>query len=66
LWTGVVGRELCEVVLRDVHFPPGDTVWKFETDQPAVQLENGDMRSVAFSLRNLKLKPKGRDDSPAR
>jgi hypothetical protein len=58
LWAGMVGREVCGVVLSDVLLPPGDTVWKFETDHPAVKPKNGDVRMIAFSLHDLKIELK--------
>jgi hypothetical protein len=53
LWAGRAGRKMCEVVLNDAPLPPGDTVWKFETDRPAVKPKNGGQRSVAFCLHTL-------------
>jgi hypothetical protein len=58
LWAGGVGHKTCEVMLRDVLLPPGDMVWKFETDQPVARLQKGDARAMAFCLRNLKIELK--------
>jgi hypothetical protein len=53
-----VGPETGEVVLHDVRLPPGDTMWKFETDRPAAPPQKGDARAIAFCLRNLKIELK--------
>lgn len=58
LWAGRVGPKVCEVALGDVPLPPGDTVWKFATDQPAVPPKNGDLPAMAYCLRDLKIKLK--------
>ena len=56
LWVGDTVQKLRGVELRGIRLEPGDTVWKFATDKPALQPSNGDMRKVSFSLRNLKIR----------
>lgn len=55
LWSGGTIKTLQGVSLPGVRLPPGDTVWNVETDVEAAYPSNGDLRKVAFSLRNLKL-----------
>lgn len=55
LWTGDTVRTLRRVELRAIKLNPGETVWRFETDKPPLLPVNGDLRKVAFSLRNLEL-----------
>ena len=56
LWSGDTIRTLRGVVVRDVRLEPGDTVWRLTTDQEAEFPPNGDLRKVAFSLRNLEIR----------
>ncbi len=57
VWTSRLGQgQSSEVNLRDVVFPPGDTVWIFETDVAARQPRDADSRLIAFSVRNLEVK----------
>jgi len=60
LWQGGTVQTLRNVVLKGVRLPPGETVWKFETDKPAQFPSNGDPRKVAFSLRNLEIRVLGK------
>jgi hypothetical protein len=53
LWSGQVGDSQSEITLRGVRFAPGETVWRFETDQESLGPDPHDSRLVAFSLRNL-------------
>ncbi|HWA10208.1 MAG TPA: hypothetical protein VG838_12215 [Opitutaceae bacterium] len=53
LWSGSTLRTLQHVAVPGVRLEPGDTVWHFATDQPAVFPINGDPRKLAFRLRNL-------------
>jgi hypothetical protein len=63
LWSGSTLRQLQEIRIRRVRLAPGETVWKFETDQPAEPPANGDPRRMAFSLRNLQITVTGRADA---
>ncbi len=59
-WRGVLTpNERRPVSIPEVLLPPGDTVWQFETDRPAVSPSETDKRELGFSLRNLKLDLKG-------
>jgi hypothetical protein len=49
---------LSEVVLHDVRLPPGDTVWKFETDPVAAQPTHDNVPAEVFCLYNLKIELK--------
>ncbi len=57
--------EMRDVTVRNMRLEPGDTLWKFETDRPAVYPGNNDPRKVAFKLSNLLINVTGRaDDLP--
>jgi len=57
--------EMRDVTVRNMRLEPGDTLWKFETDLPAVYPGNNDPRKVAFKLSNLVIEVTGRaDDLP--
>ncbi|MGH7997472.1 MAG: hypothetical protein ACREFX_14085 [Opitutaceae bacterium] len=57
LWRGKVeGGRLREIRIAGVRLPPGDTTWRFETDQPPIRASAVDARPLTFSLRNLKLR----------
>ncbi|MBC7367928.1 MAG: hypothetical protein H7343_14135, partial [Undibacterium sp.] len=56
LWSGETVHTLRGVLVSGVRLPPGDTVWKFETDKAAQFPSNGDPRKVAFSLRNMEIR----------
>ena len=60
LWKGETVRTLRGVALNGVRLPPGDTVWRFDTDKPAQFPSNGDPRKVTFSLRNLEIRVVGK------
>ncbi len=65
LWSGDTVRTLRGVKVPNVRLDPGDTVWRLETDQDAEFPPNGDLRKVAFSLRNLEIKVTRRAEAPA-
>jgi hypothetical protein len=53
-WLGMLEpKRLRRIVIRGIRLEPGDTVWRLETDQPAVRPRPDDPRTVAFSLRDL-------------
>jgi hypothetical protein len=55
-WLGrLEANKLRRVVIAGVRLEPGDTVWRLETDKPAVCPSRGDPRPVALSLRDLKI-----------
>jgi len=60
LWAGETVHTLRGVALNGVRLPPGDTVWRFDTDKAAQFPSNGDPRKVAFSLRNLEIRVVGK------
>jgi hypothetical protein len=60
LWAGETVHTLRGVELNCVRLPPGDTVWRFDTDKAAQFPSNGDPRKVAFSLRNLEIRVVGK------
>ena len=60
LWAGETVHTLRGVELNGVRLPPGDTVWRFDTDKAAQFPSNGDPRKVAFSLRNLEIRVVGK------
>jgi hypothetical protein len=64
LWKGETVRTLRGVVLNGVRLPPGDTIWRFETNKPAEFPSNGDPRKVTFSLRNLEIRVVGQAIDP--
>ncbi|NBQ58626.1 MAG: hypothetical protein EBU32_09660, partial [Opitutaceae bacterium] len=64
LWKGETVRTLRGVVLNGVRLPPGDTIWRFETNKPAEFPSNGDPRKVTFSLRNLEIRVVGKATDP--
>ena len=63
LWSGGTVKTLQGVSLKGVRLEPGDTVWKIETDLEAAFPSNGDLRKVAFSLRNMTMKIQGKADA---
>ncbi len=65
LWSGDTVRTLRRVKVPNVRLDPGDTVWRLETDQEAEFPSNGDLRKVAFSLRNLEIRVTRRAETPA-
>ena len=70
LWQGTYARwerkltpgELREVKVRNMRLEPGDTLWRFETDQPGAFPNSDDRRRLAFSLRDLKIVIIGKAD----
>jgi hypothetical protein len=56
LWSGETVHTLRAVLLPMVKLPPGDTVWRFDTDKAAQFPSNGDPRKVSFSLRNMEIR----------
>ena len=60
LWSGETVHTLRGVELKGVRLPPGETVWRFDTDKPAQFPSNGDPRKVAFSLRNMEIRVLGK------
>ena len=56
VWRGqFTPRERKDVRLSAVRLAPGDTRWRFETNEPPVHPENDDPRELAFSVRNLRI-----------
>jgi hypothetical protein len=60
LWSGETVQTLRRVFLGDIRLPPGDTVWKFDSDKPAEFPPNPGPHRVAFSLRNLRIEMKAK------
>jgi hypothetical protein len=60
LWTGATVKVLREVRIRGVVLPPGDMLWRFESDQSPEQPSSGDPRKVSFSVRNMEIRITGR------
>jgi len=60
LWSGATIKVLREVRIRGVVLPPGDILWRFESDLPPDQPNIGDPRKVSFSVRNLEILITGR------
>ena len=60
LWSGATIEVLREVRIRGVVLPPGDILWRFESDLPPDQPNIGDPRKVSFSVRNLEIRITGR------
>lgn len=60
LWQGPTEQTMVDVALPHVVLPPGDTVWTFDTDRPAANPPNGDLRKVAFRICDLQLRLAGR------
>ncbi|HEX2851845.1 MAG TPA: glycosyltransferase family 87 protein [Opitutaceae bacterium] len=57
-----------EIVLENIRLEPGETSWLFETDAPAAFPVTDELRRIAFSLRNYKIKLRGKAEplaSPA-
>ncbi|HWA88131.1 MAG TPA: glycosyltransferase family 87 protein [Opitutus sp.] len=48
-------REPHDLTLPGVRVPPGDSVWKFDTDRPSLR-PPGSKRLIAFSVRNLTIR----------
>ena len=60
LWVGPVDRHQSpEVVIASYRLEPGNTVWRFETDQPAAYANEDDLREVAFNLREFTVRVLG-------
>lgn len=64
LWSGETVHTLRAVLLPMIKLPPGDTVWRFDTDKAAQFPSNGDPRKVSFSLRNMEIRVLSRADAP--
>jgi len=70
LWQGSYARwerkldpgELREVKVRNMRLEPGDTLWEFKTDAPAIRPDNTDPRLLAFRLRELTITILGKAD----
>jgi hypothetical protein len=56
LWSGPVVNANSYVDLQKIVLPPGETVWRFETDRESVKPDPHEVRLVAFSLRNFAIK----------
>jgi hypothetical protein len=67
-WERTLQRgEMRDVKVRNMRLEPGDTVWEFKTDRPAINPGNNDPRKIAFKLSNLDIEVLGRaDDIPPR
>lgn len=65
-WERTLQRgEMRDVKVRNMRLEPGDTLWKFQTDLPAIYPGNNDPRKIAFKLSNLVIDVTGRaDDLP--
>ncbi len=60
VWEGILQPGILRsVAIPSVNLPPGDTPWRFVTDQPPIRQSPQDPRSVAFSLRNLRIDVNG-------
>jgi hypothetical protein len=56
LWRGTLkARELKSIRLPQLRLEPGENRWDFETDRPGAPPDNGDVRDLAFSLRNFQI-----------
>jgi hypothetical protein len=70
LWEGSYARwerpmrpgETRDVKVRNMPLFPGDTVWRFETDQPGNYPDSDDRRRLAFSIRDLTITIVGKAD----
>jgi hypothetical protein len=61
IWQGQLEHGVSsKVVLRDVRLEPGDTLWRFTTDVPALPPGGEEARALAFSVRNLDIDVVGR------
>lgn len=47
-------------MISGIELPPGDTVLLFRSDRPAATPTNGDKRRLAFSVRDLRIRLKGK------
>lgn len=65
-WERTLKRgELKVIKVRNMRLKAGDTLWKFETDVPAIYPGNNDPRRLAFRLSDLNIDILGRaDDLP--
>ena len=54
--------ETREVKVRNMRLAPGDTLWRFETDQPGTFPNRDDRRRLTFSLRDLTIIIVGKAD----
>lgn len=54
-----------DIKVRNMRLEPGDTLWKFETDLPAIYPGKNDSRRIAFKVSDLVINILGRaDDLP--
>ena len=60
LWQGICDRTLRGSTIRSIRLEPGDTTWRLETDREAHSPSADEPRKLAFSLRNLEIRIKGR------
>jgi hypothetical protein len=55
VWTGTIGAEDEEIVLKEIVLAPGENVFRVTTDQPPKMVGRDVQRPIAFSLRNLEV-----------
>jgi hypothetical protein len=55
-WRGMLQpAQVLPVSLGEIELPPGDTVLTFRSDRPPAAPANGDLRTLTFSVRRLKI-----------